>query len=200
MSARGLSKVVDEVVEKAIEELESSFEHTVREVESTVRRVREETLKAVDDMIDSFEKRSETTRSRIMSLTQVKIRGKRLQILEEYTEKVVEAALRLIAEKAERGELDSHMERMLREAVEVVKARQVKVYTSIKLRERLRKIVERMKFENVDVHVEDEPVETVFGLVVKSADGSVNYDNRIEARLARLRPEIKRVIADLAAK
>ncbi|MEN2974960.1 MAG: V-type ATP synthase subunit E family protein [Candidatus Caldarchaeales archaeon] len=195
MTSHGLEKVIDEVVEKVIVDLESSFQELSRDVETLVRREREETLKTIDQMIEAFEKKSEMVRSRALSLGQVKSRGKKLEALEECVRRVVEKTLETISVKARRGELDKYLEKMLREAIEIVNVKQVRVYTSAHLREALKKIVE--KISDINVIVEDEPVETVFGVVVKSIDGSISYDNRIESKLERLRPEVKKTIATL---
>lgn len=197
MSFHGLTKVIDEVAEKVIGDLESSFQEILRDVEALISREREETLKTVEEMVETFEKKSEMIRSRILSLTQVKVKGRKLEILEECAGRIIERALEVISEKAKRGELDEQLKKMLEEAVDVVNAKHVKVYTSALLKENLKRVVKNMLSRDVEIVIEDEPVKTTFGVIVKSMDGSISYDNRIETRLERLRPEIKKTIAML---
>ncbi|MCS7126441.1 MAG: V-type ATP synthase subunit E family protein [Aigarchaeota archaeon] len=195
MYTQGLTKIIDEVVDKVLVDLEKSFQEILRDVEALIKKEREETLRSAEEIVETFEKRSEMMKSRISSLTQVKVRGRKLEVLEECVNKVVERTLEVISEKAERGELDEQLEKMLKEAMDIVNVKRLKVYTSLRLRERLRTVIKNLPMKDVDIVVEDEPVETVFGIIVKSSDGSISYDNRIETKLERLRPEIKKTVA-----
>lgn len=194
----GLARVIDEVAEKIVEKLESSFQELSEEVKKLIENEREETLKIVNEMVQQADKRSEMIKSRILSLTQVKIRGKKLEQLEECIDEVTKKMLEVIGEKASRGELDGYLEKILEEAVEVVNVKKVKVYTNMLLRERLKKASEKVFVEKgVEITIVDEPVETIFGVIVKSMDDLVSYDNRIEARLERMKPQIKKAVATL---
>jgi len=194
----GLAKVVDEVAEKIVESLDSSFQELSRDVKKIVERELEETLKIVNEMVEQAEKRGEMIKSRIQSLTQVKIRGKKLEQLEECVDEVIKRVLEIIEEKAGRGELDRYLEKMLEEAIDIVNVRKVKVYTSEYLRESLRRISENVfRKKNIEITIIDEPVETVFGVIVKSVDDSISFDNRIETKLERIKPQIRKTVATL---
>jgi len=196
LAMNGLAKVVDEVAEKIVESLDSSFQELSREVGKIVEREREETLRLVDEMIEQAEKRSEIIKSRIHSLTQVKIRGKKLEQLEECVDEVIKKVLEIIEKKAGRGELDKHLEKMLEEAIDIVNVKKVKVYTNQHLRESLRRVSENVsRKKNIEITILDEPVETVFGVIVKSIDGSITFDNRIETKLDRIKPQIRKTVA-----
>jgi vacuolar-type H+-ATPase subunit E/Vma4 len=47
----------------------------------------------------------------------------------------------------------------------------------------------------IEITILDEPVETVFGIIVKSMDGSISFDNRIETKLERIKPQIRKTVA-----
>lgn len=197
-SMSGLARVIDEVAEKIVERLESSFQELSGKVKKLIENEREETLKIVNEMVEQADKRSEMIRSRILSLTQVKIRGRKLEQLEECVDEVIKEVLKVVREKASEGELDGHLEKMLEEAVDIVNARKVKVYTNTLLREKLKKFSEKVSRERgVEVTIMEEPAETVFGVVVKSIDDLVSYDNTVEARLERMKPQIRKVVATL---
>lgn len=194
----GLAKIIDEVAEKIVERLEYSFHELSEEVKKLAEREREETLKIIDEMVEQADKRSEMTKSRILSLTQVKIRGKKLEQLEECVDEVIKKVLEIVGDKASRGELDEYLEKMLEEAVDIVNVKKVKAYTSTLLIERLKKASEKVsRKKNVEITVVDEPVETVFGVVVKSVDDLVSYDNKIESRIERMKPQIRRAVATI---
>jgi len=71
-------------------------------------------------------------------------------------------------------ELDKHLEKMLEEAIDIVNVRKVKVYTNEYLRESLRRVSENVsRKKNIEITILDEPVETVFGIIVKN----INMDS-----------------------
>ncbi|MEM3819796.1 MAG: V-type ATP synthase subunit E family protein, partial [Nitrososphaerota archaeon] len=132
------------------------------------------------------------------SLSQVKIRGRKLEQLEECVDEVIKEVLKVVREKASRGELDEYLEKMLEEAVDIVNARKVKAYTNTLLREKLKKFSEKVLSERgIEVTIQEEPVETVFGVIVKSIDDLVSYDNTVEARLEKMKPQIRKAVATL---
>jgi V/A-type H+-transporting ATPase subunit E len=194
----GLAKVVDEVAGKIIESLDSSFQELSGDVRKIIERELEETLRIVDEMVEQAEKKSEMIKSRIQSLTQVKIRGKKLEQIEECVDELIRKVLELVGEKAVRRELDKYLEKILEEAIDIVNVRNVKVYTNEHLRESLRRISENLsRKKNIEITIMDEPVETVFGVIVKSIDGSISFDNRIETKLERIKPQIRKTVATL---
>jgi len=71
-------------------------------------------------------------------------------------------------------ELDKHLEKMLEEAIDIVNVKKVKVYTNEYLRESLRRVSENVsRKKNIEITILDEPVETVFGIIVKN----INMDS-----------------------
>lgn len=198
MSSTGLAKVVNEVAEKIIENLESSFQELSIEIKKIIEREREETSRVVDEIVEQAERRSEMIKSRTLSLTQVRIRGRKLEELEKCVEEVISRVLEVVKEKSSRHELDVYLEKMLEEAVDIVGVGKVKAYTNPSLLESLRiASMNISRKKNVEITVMDDPVDTVFGVVVRSYDDSVSYDNRIETKLERLKPYIRRSVASL---
>jgi hypothetical protein len=63
---------------------------------------------------------------------------------------------------------------MLEEAIDIVNVKKVKVYTNEYLRESLRRVSENVsRKKNIEITILDEPVETVFGIIVKN----INMDS-----------------------
>lgn len=198
MYPESLEKIIREVAEKTTEELESSFSRFIEELRERVEREREEVSKIVVALLEDLEKKSSTTRSRILSLTQVKIRGMKLEVIEKCVENVIGKMLEEIGVRARRGELNNVLEKMLEEAVETVGGNHIKIYTNSFLKDSVKKISENVSSKkNIRIEVRDEPVETVFGLVARSLDDSISYDNRIEVKIERLKPVIRKIVASM---
>lgn len=198
MSEKGFLRVLEEVGGEVVRECEEIVGRGLREAEEVVEREKAAALERIKSIIYSAERKRETIWSRSMSLAEVKARGVALQAMEEYMEKVLEEALRAIREMAERGELAQDLKKVLSEAVEAVGSPEVEVHTASHLLGQLKRAAQELEREKgVKIIVSEEPVETAFGVIAKSPDGTISYDNRVETRAARARSRIKREITSL---
>ena len=53
------------------------------------------------------------------------------------------------------------------------------------------------KNPNVQAVVSDQPIDVLGGIRVKSADGTITYDNTLDSRIERLKPLIRKNIAQM---
>ena len=53
------------------------------------------------------------------------------------------------------------------------------------------------KSSKVKVSMSSQPIDVIGGIRVKSGDGSMTYDNTIDSRIERLKPLIRKNIAQL---
>ncbi len=194
---RGLLRVLDEVAAEVLRECESIISRGLRDAEAIIEREKRSVLERAEALIYQAEREEETIRSRSRSLAEVRARGVALKTMEEYLDDVIRTVMERIRGEAEKGGLREDLKRLLIEAVEGIRLREVKAYTSKNLIPTLEEISEEVsKEKNVRINVAGE-ADTVFGVVVKSLDETITYDNRVEERLERLRSRIKREIASL---
>ncbi len=197
MPMRGLSRVLDDVASEVLRECESIISRGLSDAEAIVEREKKAALERAEALIYQAEREEETIRSRSRSLAEVKARGVALKTMEEYLTEVINTVLERIREEAGKGGLKEDLKRLLAEAVEGLGLREVKAYTSPGLRPMLEEVSREVsKEKNVEIQVAGE-VETAFGVVVKSPDESITYDNRVEERLERLRSRIRQEVASL---
>jgi V/A-type H+-transporting ATPase subunit E len=57
--------------------------------------------------------------------------------------------------------------------------------------------VRKLNGGQVKLAFDDEPVDTIGGVVLTAADGSIKFDNTFEARLERMRPNLRKEVAGL---
>jgi len=198
LASEGFTRVLREVGDQVVRECEEIIGKALEDAEEILKREMELTLQEVREVIEDAERRSEMTVSRTLSLAEVRARGRLLEAMENYVTRVIEEAVKKIKESAERGELKEEFKNLLLEAIEAVGRDDVKAYTSEELKRFLRETALEIEREKkIKIRIQEEPVETIFGVVVKSVDGSVSFDNRIETRIDRLRSQIKREVAAL---
>lgn len=87
---------------------------------------------------------------------------------------------------------------LLQEAVGQMEGETLTVCTNASDRERLEKVWEQVRASLPDreLQLEHEPIETMGGVLVLSADRRIRVDNTFEGRMARLRLRIQRVILE----
>ena len=190
--------MLDEVGREVIHECEEIINRGLRDAERVVEDRKAAIMEKVSAIIRSAERAKETTRSRSLSLAEVKARGIALQALEDYVAEVVQEALKTLRERSEKGELREELKKLLIESVDAVGEKEVKIYTASHLLNQVKGIVGEVERETgARIVVEDEPVETAFGVVAKSMDESISFDNRAETRAARIHSRIRQEIISL---
>lgn len=198
MSEKGFARVLDEVGREVIQECEEIINRGLRDAERMVEDRKASIMEKVSTIINSAARAKETIRSRSLSLAEVKARGIALQALEDYVSEVIQEALKTLRERSMKGELREELKKLIIESINAVGEKEVKIYTAKHLLNQVKEIVREVEQETeTNITVEDEPVETVFGVVAKSVDESVSFDSRVETIAARIRSRIRQEIITL---
>lgn len=186
-----LQKVSDEFQAQLWAELEQLRDQSLAVVEAS----RKEAAEAVAKTIEEGERRADSQRRQITGSAEMEARNSQLKALEAAVSEVFETAQRTIA-KAEPEDHEEALERLIKEGIEVIgqsavvscNAREKKVVTSL---------ARKLSKGGVKLHVDEKNIQTIGGIVLSTPDGSVRFENTFEARLERMRPVLRKDIADL---
>ncbi|BES81659.1 V-type ATP synthase subunit E [Pyrodictium abyssi] len=193
MTIHNLDKLLDRVIADSIDLagireryysiIDSYRSRALHEVE----KLREATLQRVEEEKGSLN----TKYSRLLRTEEIRAR-------EEVFQKALKLAQQLIEGLRGTEAYTRALERLLEEAVKAVGEPVVVVSTRSEDSKLLATIARRVSSRlGVEIRIGD-PVDTVFGLVARSADGKVVYDCRFESRLRlalpRLRARVYRIL------
>lgn len=191
-----MSKAASDTLEKVAAEFEAEvladLEKGRSETLSKVDAVRKDTAEAVAKILETGVKQAESVKRQIIGTAELEARNSQLKALERAVNEAFERATRAISESTG-AEYEKAMERLIQEGLDVIGAR-AKVQCSSKdvrvVSSAMKKLPDRSK-----VTLDDSPIETMGGVVMSTADGTVRFDNTFEARLERMRPALRKEVA-----
>jgi V/A-type H+-transporting ATPase subunit E len=131
----------------------------------------------------------------MIGAAELETRNAQLKSLERAVTEVFELATKEISESS--GEVhESSLVRLIEEGVRVI-GPHAKVQCVAKDKKAAASSIRRLGAGQTKLTLEDEPIDSIGGVVLTSSDGSVKFDNTYEARLERMRPSLRKEVAGL---
>ena len=194
MSLR-LEEIIREVVDEAVREYEKMIDQALEEGLSRLRKHREEVSERVRNELSMISREARISSVKMVSQAEMEAKKKYLNAIEEIVRSVVEESFKRIEQIKDTEKYERALESLIRGAVEALGGKKFKVSCSDEDREMVSRISARIGKElGVEISLEPEPIKTVGGVRVKNEDGSAMLDNTVEARLERMRSEIRVMI------
>jgi len=191
-----MSKAASDTLDKVSQEFEtevlSDLEASRRETLARIEAVRKETAETVAKILETSLKQAESVRRQILGAAELETRNDQLRSLEKAVNEAFDAAMDQVSSLSG-ASLEKVLAGLVQEGLEVIGARAA-VRCSAKDKKAVAAAVKRLDGK-ARVTLEDDPVETIGGVVLSTADGSVRFDNTFEARLERMRPTLRREVA-----
>lgn len=189
-AADTLEKVSGEFEAEAIGAHESGRKETLARVES----VRKETTEAVAKIIETGAKQAESSKRQIIGTAELEARNSQLKSLEKAVNEVFETATRKVSASSG-DQYEAAMGRLIQEGLDVIGPR-AKVQCASKDRKVVAAAMKKLAGKE-KVSLDEDPVETMGGIIMSTPDGSVRFDNTFEARLERLKPILRKEVASI---
>lgn len=187
-----IGKVVEETKLELVSLLESGFIEAEKILHDSERDARSEAKK----IIQTADRLAESRARQILGRAEIESRNKTLRLIEDRTNDAFRKALEDLRGKKGKGYLVS-LRKMIAEGIDSIKAEKVIVRCNEDDKGNVIKISEEISKESgTDITVSDQPLQSSGGVEVASADGTVSLRNTFEDRLERMKPEMRRDLAN----
>jgi len=195
-------KLYDEVLADARTKADRERRRGRRDAEAMTRKIDDEIKTAADKIMAAARAEADSKRTQIMATVEIEAQRQRLSILERTLRSVYEGAARRLGELSD-GELADVQYRLAMEAVEQIPEDNMELALPAgshaargqELADRLIAEVDRQLNRNVVISRAEHPAEISDGVVVRSADGSVEVVQSLGERLRRMWPDIRLRVA-----
>lgn len=187
-AANTLGKVSGEFEAEVLADLEAGRTEALARVEST----RKETVEAVTKILEASAKQAESVKRQVIGAAELEARNAQLKALERAVNDAFESATKQISSSTG-ATYEEAMQRLIQEGVDVIGPR-AKVQCAPKDRKAVASAARKLG-AGAKVSLEEEPIETIGGVVLTTPDGSVRFDNTFDARLERMKPMLRKEIA-----
>ncbi len=196
-----LERVLDKVAEATRAEVGNALKEGYDDAVKVVGEAEQQLLRETQQIISSKMREAATKKTRMVSSNELLYRNKRLELMEDTIEKAFVEALARLRKKSVDAAYEKSLLNFLRQGVKAVGAKEVEVVANARELPVLRKVTKSAESElRVKISVSDKPINCSGGIIIRTSDGSTVYDNTLEARLARLRPLLKKQLSELFRK
>jgi V/A-type H+-transporting ATPase subunit E len=186
-----LEKIIDKILNQteieAISSLKKSFEESVETLSKSQPSLEQE----YDRIIDEGKKEAEKIEKQIIGGSDLESRNKQILLIEDSVQKVLDKAIQKIGSANRDSNYSKLMSRLLEESTNALGTTNVIVYTNSKDKDVVKPLLS--KFSGADLS--HDTIDCLGGVEVKSKDGSMTFNNTIDATIERMKPLIRKEIA-----
>ena len=190
-SNSGLESTIDQVLERNSSEFSQSLKNSLTDAQKTLSDSLPMLEEEYEKIIADGKKEADKSEKQIIGSADLQSRNKTLLIVQESTDKVLEKAKEKISNMDRNSEYSSLITKLLTEATSALNTSDVIVFTNSKDKDVVQSAVSSIS----GAELSNDTIDCMGGVKVTSKDGSMSFDNTIDARIELLKPLIRKDIA-----
>ena len=190
-SNSALESTIDQVLERNSAEFSQSLKNSLEDAQKTLSDSLPMLEEEYEKIISDGKKEADKIQKQIVGSADLEARNKALLLVQESAEKVLEKAKEKITNMERNSEYSSLITKLLTEATSALNTSDVIVYTNSKDKDVVQSAVSSIS----GAELSSDQIDCMGGVKVTSKDGSMSFDNTIDARIELLKPLIRKDIA-----
>jgi V/A-type H+-transporting ATPase subunit E len=210
MQEKGVEKIISYIEASAEKDISEMLLRAQQEADSIREAAHEKAEAEAQRILSQGQRAAHLESQRIIAETKIDVKRKKMDAQEEAIAASFEQATRALRELAEKGKLDHLVYRdimfsLVASACEIIAGKRVELalnprdanaFTN-KVMDELHAFVRERAGRDVSLSVSSETIQCLGGVIVRDLDRQVEVDNTLEAKLNRLKENIRVEIAKL---
>jgi V/A-type H+/Na+-transporting ATPase subunit E len=193
-----LERTIDKVLAQRevdfIKQLDSAYEESIANLESSRTNLESEYLR----IVEGAKKSAENLRRQIVGSSRLNARNKELVIIETAINDAFERAKVKMASSNKMQSYKVLITKMLENSISEMGSDEMIVECNNNDFEVVKNAIATLNNDNkVRLRLSDKPINVIGGIRLRSADGSMTYDNTLDSRIERLKPLIRKNIVQM---
>ncbi len=190
-SNSGLESTIDQVLERNSSEFSQSLKNSLTDAQKTLSDSLPMLEEEYEKIISDGKKEADKIEKQIVGSADLQARNKSLLIVQESVDKVLEKAKEKISNMDRNSEYSTLITKLLTEATSALNTNDVIVFTNSKDKDVVQSAVSNIS----GAELSNDLIDCMGGVKVSSKDGSMSFDNTLDARIELLKPLIRKDIA-----
>lgn len=197
-STSALERTIDKVLAQReadlIKQLDSAYEESIANLESSRTNLQSEYLR----IVEGAKKLAENLRRQIVGSSRLSARNKELVIIETAVNDAFERAKVKMASSNKMQGYKALITKMLENSISEIASDEIIIECNNNDLELVKNVVANFHNNNkVRLRLSDKHINVIGGIRLRSADGSITYDNTLDSRIERLKPLIRKNIVQM---
>lgn len=190
-SNSALESTIDKILKNTetdiLSNIKSGLENAQQNLDDAIPRLEGE----YDKIISNGKKEADKIEKQITGSSDIEARNKQLMLLEEAVNKVFSKAIDQISNADRTGDYSNFIKTLIDNAIQVLGTSEISIMTNTKDKDVVQSTISQFS----GAELSSETIECLGGIKAKSKDGTMTFDNTIDARIERLKPLIRKEIA-----
>jgi len=186
-----LEQAIDKILKKTEDEILTNLKNSGSESKQTLDDSLPKLEGEYDKIISDGKKEADKIEKQIIGSSDLEARNKHLMLLEEAVDKVFTKALEQIANTERSGSYSDLIKSLLGESTKILGTTEVTVFTNDKDKD----VVQSNLSQFSGSELSSDSIDCIGGVIIKSKDGAMTFDNTLDAKIERLKPLIRKEIA-----
>ncbi|AJZ75934.1 V-type ATP synthase subunit E [Candidatus Nitrosotenuis cloacae] len=186
-----LERTVEKILQNTEQQIISSLKEALKSSQSMLANSQTSLEQEYDKILAEGKKEAEKLEKQIVGNADLDSRNKHLLLVEESIEKVFEKAIKKLQDTDRNNEYSKLISTLLQESIDAIGTSDIIVQTNSKDKSVVQSSLSKFPGSTLSSDL----IECLGGIKVQSKDGTMKFDNTIDARLDRLKPLIRKDIA-----
>ena len=182
-----IDKILKNTENDVLSSLKSALDDSQQSLDDSITKLESE----YDKIVSDGKKEADKIEKQIVGGSDIEARNKQLLALESSVDRVFTTALEQISNSDRTGDYANLIKSLLDESTKVLGTSEVIVFTNSKDKDTVQSTLSSFPGSELS----SETIECLGGVKIQSKDGSMKFDNTIDARIERLKPLIRKEIA-----
>lgn len=192
---RTINKVISQAEADFITQIDSSFQESLKNLAASRTKLEAE----YNRILEGARKQGDNLKRQIVGSSRLSARNRQLVLIESAVNDTFEKAKTILASSKKENSYRLLMRKILKDSVMMIDSDQVIVECNKNDIELVEKAISDSFKDNnkIKIKMSDHPLNAIGGIRLTSADGSMSFDNTLDSRIERLKPLIRKSIAQM---
>jgi V/A-type H+-transporting ATPase subunit E len=193
---RTVDKVLSQKEADLITQIDSAYQEALTNIESSRSKLEAEYLR----IVEGAKKQAENLKRQIVGSSRLAARNKQLLLIDTAVNNAFEKAKLELASSNKEESYRGLITKMLEDSVSAIGSDEVIIECNKNDFDLVKKAIADLSNDNntkFKVKLSDQPINAIGGIRVRSADGSITYDNTLDSRIERFKPLIRKDIVQM---
>jgi len=190
-SNSALEQTIDKILTKTEKDILSNIDSALSESKQTLDNSIPRLEREYEKIISDGKKEADKIEKQLIGSSDLEARNNKLKILEKAVDDVFAKAIEQISNMPRSGDYSNLIQTLLDESTKILGTTKVIISTNSKDKS----VIQSLLSKYSGAELSDEMIDCLGGVIVKSKEGAMKFDNTLDARIQRLKPLIRKEIA-----
>lgn len=190
-SNAALENTIDKILDQTMDSISNNLKKTLEDSKKQLDEAQNKLEQEYDRIISDGHKEADKIEKQIIGSSDLEARNKQLRLVEDTINKVIEKAISEIKNAPRDQNYSKLINSLLTDSQKILGTKEIVIMTNSKDKD----VVNQLLGQFSGSELSNEEINCIGGVKVRSKNGTMTFDNTLDARIERMKPLIRKEIA-----